>query len=165
MPISLKGDYNEDLEDIGAERDAMMNDAMDGMLPGMDKPVNAKVLNALAKAINAISKLMGIEVEVEQYDEATTLDDDVARFLLMMETAAEDYGKPFPVGVDAIRGDSEITAITAHLMDLARDPGFKSFLSEPSEGEAEIKVEVRRGEDGDEMEEEEEDFDFASRMR
>jgi hypothetical protein len=165
MPITMKGDYPEEIGQIGAERDALMNDAMDSIMPPLDKPINAKVLNALAKAINAVSKVMGIEVEIEQYDEATTLDDDVARFLMMMSTAAEDYGKPFPVALDAIRGDSEITAITAHLMDLARDPKFKAFLEEPMEGETEVEIKVSRDMDDDEeMEDEDEDFDFASRM-
>jgi len=164
MPIKMKGDYPEEIEGVGAERDAMMNDAMDGVMPMMDKPLNAKVLNALGKAINAVSKIMGIEVEVEQYDEATTLDDDVARFLMMMSTAAEDYGKPFPVTLDEIKGDTEITAITAHLINLARDPKFKQFLNEPldgEEGDTEVKIEVTR----DDAEEEEEEFDFGARLR
>ncbi len=161
MPIKMIGaEAPEEVAEIGAERDAMMNDSMDGMLPIMDKPLNPKVLNALGKAINAVSKMMGIEVEVEQYDEATTLDDDVARFLMMMSTASEDYGKPFPVKLEEIRGDTEITAVTAHLMDLARDTGFREFLAGPGEDEAEVSVEVT----AEEPDDDDTEFDFAGRM-
>ncbi len=162
MPIKMMGaDAPAEVREIGAERDAMMNDSMDGMLPFMDKPLNPKVLNALGKAINAVSKMMGIEVEVEQYDEATTLDDDVARFLMMMSTASEDFGKPFPVKLEEIRGDSEITAVTAHLMDLAGDPKFKEFLAGPGDDETEVTVKVM----DDEPDDDDTEFDFASRMR
>jgi hypothetical protein len=79
----------------------------------------------------------------------------------MFAQAAEDYGQPFPVALDMIKGDRELTAITAHLMKLAKDAKFAEFLDQPMD-EAEVRIEIRG--DGDDMEEEEE-FDFASRMR
>jgi hypothetical protein len=85
----------------------------------------------------------------------------MVRFLAMFEQAAEDYGQPLPVALDQIKGDRELTAITAHLMKLAQDSGFSDFLDSPMD-EAEVKIEIRG--DGEDMEEEEE-FDFASRMR
>jgi hypothetical protein len=107
--------------------------------------------------------MFGIEAELEEYTEPSVrLDDDVARFLMMMSTAAEDYGKPFPVQVSELKGDKELTLVTAHLMELAADEDFKRFLEgEDDDERAEVEIEIRR--DGDEMERE--SFDFGSRMR
>jgi len=101
-------------------------------------------------------------LEPESYTEpAARLDPDVVRFLAMYAAAAEDYGQPLPVALDMIRGDRELTAITAHLMKLAKDAKFAAFLDAPAdEADTEVRIEVRPGE-----EEVEENFDFASRMR
>jgi hypothetical protein len=92
------------------------------------------------------------------------MDADVARFLAMMATAASDYGKPFPVELEDIKGDSELTAITAALTQLAADKAFAEFLDAPVEEEV-IEEEAVIMPDGEVEEEEEEEFDFAKRMR
>ena len=154
IPRDLR-EASEDVDDaIGAE-------LMD-LIPAPDSPYNVKALDALAKALSSMGKVMGIDIEAESYSEPMArLDPDMVRFLAMFAQAAEDYGQPFPVALDMIKGDRELTAITAHLMKLAKDSKFAEFLDQPID-EAEVRIEIRG--DGDEMEEEEE-FDFASRMR
>ena len=78
-----------------------------------------------------------------------------------MSAAASDYGKPLPVDLEDIKGDSELTAITAALTQLASDKAFAEFLDAPVEEEV-IEEETVIEPDG---EEEEEEFDFAQRMR
>ena len=99
-PRNMPDDMPEELMAAADERDAMVDEQLDGIIPAADSPYNVKVLSAMADAVQAIASLMGIEVEIEQYNEATTrLDDDVARFLFMASKAAEDFGKPFPVSL------------------------------------------------------------------
>jgi hypothetical protein len=62
--------------------------------------------------------------------------------------------------LEDIKGDRELTAITAHLLKLAKDKGFKEFLDMPADGE--VSVEITAGPADMEVEEE---FDFSSRMR
>jgi hypothetical protein len=108
---------------------------------------------------------MGLDLTPEAYSEPVAqMDSDVARFLAMMAAAASDYGKPFPVELEDIKGDSELTAITAALTQLASDKGFAEFLDAPAEGE-EVTEEVEELPDGEVMEEEEEEYDFSKRMR
>ncbi len=108
--------------------------------------------------------MMGIPVEIEAYSEPTTrIDEDVARFLFMASKAAEDYGKPFPVKLEDIKGDNQLTTITAHLKMLASDDGFKEFLMGEDEGDdegGEVEIEIRQEKpsgDADDL--------FMSRMR
>ena len=163
MPLFMPdSDIPRDLVDAAADADDAIGSELLDMIPTPSSPYNVKVLDALARAIAAVGKVMGMELEAEKYSEPTTrLDDDVVRFLAMFDAAARDYGKPFPVRLEAIRGDAELTAITAHLMKLARDADFAKFLDSPAD-DADVRVEVRADVDG---EEEEEEFDFASRMR
>ena len=63
-----------------------------------------------------------------------------------------------------IKGDAELTAITAALLQLSKDKGFAEFLDAPAEPE-EIKEETIMEPDGEVEEEEEAGFDFSKRMR
>ena len=162
MPIDYPEDMPRDLIEAAEDTDDAIGAEIAELIPPPASPYNVKVLNALAKAIAAVGKVMGLDLEPESYTEpAARLDPDVVRFLAMYSAAAEDYGQPLPVALDMIRGDRELTAITAHLMKLARDSKFAAFLDAPAdEADTEVRIEVRPGE-----EEVEEDFDFASRMR
>lgn len=154
-----------DLAAIAEDQDALIGEEMAGIVPMPDRPYSAKVYTALTKAIAKAAQVMGLDLTPEAYTEAVPeMDADVARFLAMMAAAASDYGKPFPVELEDIKGDSELTAITAALTQLAGDKGFAEFLDAPVQGE-EVTEEVEELPDGDVIEEEEEDFDFAKRMR
>jgi hypothetical protein len=132
-----------------------------------DKPYSPKVVTALAQAIAAAAKVMGLDLKPAPYKEPVMeLEPEVVRFLAMMDAAAKDYGSPLPVSLDAIKGDRELTAITAALMQLAKDRDFKDFLNMPIEEEGmETEVEVKVKPGMGEGEEDEEEYDFASRMR
>ena len=138
----------------------MIAEEVGDLIPPPDSPYNVKTLNQLAKAVEAVALVMGIQVEAEEYNEPQArLDNDLARFLMMIAVAADDYGQPLPVDLEEIRGDSELTAIAAHLLRLAKDKEFEAFLDQPI---AEVDLEVRTSPEGVEVEEEV--FDFASRM-
>ena len=161
-PKNMPADMPDELMAAADERDAMVDEQIDSIIPTVDNPFNIKVLAAMSEAIGSIASLMGIEVEIEAYDEPTTrIDDDVARFLFMASKAAEDYGKPFPVKLEDIKGDNELTTITAHLKMLAGDSGFKEFLmgedDEGGETEVEIRVDAQPQGDAEDL--------FMSRMR
>jgi hypothetical protein len=52
---------------------------------------------------------MGLDLTPETYSgPVEAMDADVARFLAMMSAAASDYGKPLPVDLEDIKGDSEL---------------------------------------------------------
>jgi len=87
------------------------------------------------------------------------LDPQVQQFLLMIDRAAEDYGSPLPVDLEALKSDAELTTITAALLELAADEGFAEFLAgEPGEND---QVEIEISGPGPVVEE---DYDFAGRM-
>ena len=160
MPIRPKNmNAPAEIMEVADERDGLIDEQIDGIIPPAETPYNVKVLNALAEAIGSIAKMMGVEVEVESYGEpTTTLDPDVARFLFMIDQAASDYGQPLPVKLSDIKGDAELTTITAHLKKLLSDDGFKDFLMGEDEGDMKVEVEVERG-----PRDEQEDL-FMSRM-
>ncbi len=154
-----------DLAAIAEEQDALIGQEMAGLVPVPDRPYSAKVYTALTKAISKAAEVMGLDLTPERYTEdVAEMDADVARFLAMMATAAADYGRPFPVELEDIKGDAELTAITAALTQLAADKGFAEFLDAPVEEEV-IEEEAVIMPDGEIEEEEEEEFDFAKRMR
>jgi hypothetical protein len=154
-----------DLAAIAEEQDNLIGQEMAGLVPIPDRPYSAKVYTALTKAISEAAEVMGLDLTPERYtDDVEEMDADVARFLAMMATAASDYGKPFPVELEDIKGDSELTAITAALTQLAADKAFAEFLDAPVEEEV-IEEEAVIMPDGEVEEEEEEEFDFAKRMR
>lgn len=163
MPLySDRSGMPAEMADLAAAQDNLIADEAADLIPPPSSPFNAKVLTALSKALASVGKAMGLDLTPESYSEPEArLAPEVARFLMMMAAAAEDYGQPLPVALDAIKGDKELTAITAHLMRLAKDKDFSAFLDAPADEErAEVRIEVSP----DGMEEEE-DFDFSSRMR
>ena len=157
MPITVP----EELAAIGAERDALMADAAEAIIPPAESPYNVKALEALAAALKKIAGLLDVELEIEAYTEpSTTLDPQVQQFLLMIDAAAEDYGQPLPVDLESLKSDAELTTITAALMQLAEDKGFAEFLAGEEEAPVgAVEIEITGPAAGDE------DFDFASRMR
>ena len=167
MPIEygpstpMNNDIPEDLLMAANEADAMIGDELASLMPPFEKPINVKVLDALAKATASVAKVMGMDVVPEKYTEPTTeLDPDLVRFLAMIEAAATDYGVSLPVPLSEIRDEAGLTSLTAFLTELARDKDFKEFLDMPApeeEGEVEISVEAPMPGGGEE-------FDFASRM-
>lgn len=173
MPISVgpsvpMQDVPPELAMLAGQADAAVGDELAMLMQPAQSPYNVKVLNALAKAVADAAQVMGIEVMPEQYAEATTeLEPDLVRFLSMLYAAADDYGKPFPVELADVRRDADLTAITAHLLELAKDKDFEAFLDAPVDGEPEGEVDVDiniEAPDGEEVEEEA-DFDFGARMR
>jgi len=154
-----------DLAAIAEQQDALIGEEMADLVPRPERPYSAKVYSALTKAIAAAAKVMGLDLTPESYSgPVEAMDADVARFLSMMAAAADDYGKPFPVELSDIKGDAELTAITAALLQLSKDKGFAEFLDAPAEAE-EVTEETTIMPDGEVEEEEEEEFDFAKRMR
>jgi hypothetical protein len=154
-----------DLAAIAEQQDDLIGEEMADLVPRPERPYSAKVYSALTKAIAAAAKVMGLDLTPESYSgPVEAMDADVARFLAMMAAAADDYGKPFPVELSDIKGDSELTAITAALLQLSKDKGFAEFLDAPAEAE-EVTEETTIMPDGEVEEEEEEEFDFSKRMR
>lgn len=156
----------QDLRMAAEASDAEVESALAGLIPAPDKPYSPKVVTSLAQAIAAVAKVMGLDLKPEPYTgPVVELEPEVVRFLAMVDAAAKDYGSPLPVALDAVKGDKELTVITAHLMGLAKDSKFKDFLNMPMEEEegmeTEVEVKVKPG-----MEEEDKgEYDFASRMR
>jgi len=164
MPLyTPPSDMPEDLAAVDMDADAVIEDELAQLIPAPDSPYNSKVLTALAKAISSAAQVMGLDLEPITYSEPEVrLEPEVVRMLAMLASAADDYGQPFPVMLEDIKGDRELTAITAHLLKLAKDKGFKEFLDMPADGE--VSVEITAGPADMDMEVEEE-FDFSSRMR
>jgi len=162
MPLyTPPADIPADLAAVAMDSDAVIEDELAGLIPAPDSPYNARVLTALAKAISDAAKVMGLDLEPITYSEPEVrLEPEVVRMLAMLAAAADDYGQPFPVTLEQIKGDRELTAITAHLLKLAKDKGFADFLDMPSEGEVEVEIKA-----GPAEVEVAEDFDFAGRMR
>jgi hypothetical protein len=151
MPLKF-GKMMDVPEELKMETDAMdesVGEELASMTPPPERPFSPKVMTALASAISAVLGAMGIEAEVETYTEPVPqLDPDEVRFLAMLTAAAADYGKPLPVTPDKIRSDSDLTAITAALRELAKDSGFADFLGQPEgddmgEDGTEVEVEVK----------------------
>ena len=141
------------------ETDEMVGEELASLIPPFEKPVNIKVMDALAKAVADAAKVMGMDLVVEKYTEPVTeLDPDLVRFLAMLGAAAEDYGQPLPPP-DSLRTEQDLTNLTAAIIELTRDKGFSDFLDMEEEPGTEVEIEVKT--EG----EPEEEFDFASRMR
>jgi len=163
MPMKMKmpEGMDSDLMEAAEETDAVIGEELAGKVRPFEKPVAPKVMDAFVKAIAAAAKVMGMELQPEKYTEAVTeLDPDLVRFVSMLEAAAGDYGAPFPVAVMDLKDSAGLTALTAHLMTLAKDKGFSEFLDMPA-------PEMAGEEMGEEMDTEEggeEEFDFAARM-
>lgn len=135
MPLKFGAkmkDVPADLMNAAGKADEAVGAELSALVPAPEKPYSPKVVQALATAVAKLLSQVGIEgVEVEAYTAPVPqLDPDDVRFLAMLAQMAADYGQPLPVSLDSIRGDNELTAITAHLSGLASDPGFKAFLDE-----------------------------------
>ena len=107
--------------------------------------------------------MMGLDLGAGEYDGPTeAMDPEMVRFLAMIGAAADEYGKPLPVALEDIKGDRELTAITAAIKGLLSDPEFQAFLEqEIPDAEPDTELPDMGGEDEVEVEE----FDFAARMR
>lgn len=166
MPITIIASKKlpTELKSTAEEADTAMGEGIAALIPAPEKPYNPKVVTALAQATANVAKLLGLDVKAESYSgPVAELDPDLARFLAMLEKAAADYGQPFPTTLDSIKGDGDLTAITAHLIGLAKDRDFKAFLAEPAPGES---VGSEMGEEmGGSEEEEKKPFNFAARMK
>lgn len=158
-----------DLAAAAGAADDAVGETIAAVIPRPDRPYSPKVASALAAAIAGVMAAMGVEMTPKPYEgPVDEFGPDESRFLAMLEAAAADYGKPLPVKLADIKGDTELTAITAALQQLAKDKAFVVFLDEgaddggekPEGPEVEIEVKTGGGKDkpaGD-------DF-FAKRMR
>lgn len=158
-------DVPADLLAVAEEADDFVGDELARMVPPFDKPINPKVMDQLAKAVADVGRVLGMDVTPDKYTEPVSeLEPGVIRMLAMIEAAAKDYGKPLPISLDRLRTEADFTALTAGMMELAKDKGFEDFLDMPDAEEPDVAIAVEvDGPDGDmDMEE---DFDFASRMR
>jgi hypothetical protein len=159
----------QDLRDAADASDAEVEATLAGLIPPPEKPYNPKVVTALANAVSAVAKVMGVRLTPESYTgPVEELDPTLVRFLAMADAAAKDYGSPLPVALENVKGDRELIVLTVYLDRLAKDADFKAFLNMPipeEEGE-ETEVKVKPGNRMSEASEGgKEDFDFASRMR
>jgi hypothetical protein len=159
-----------DLAAAAGAADAAVGDVVAGLIPKPERPYSPRVATSLAAAIAAVMAAMGVEMTPQPYTgPVEEFGPDEARFLAMLEAAAVDYGKPLPVALADIKGDAELTAITAALQQLAKDQAFVAFLDEGAdEGEdenpegPEVEIEVKTG--GGKDKPAGDDF-FAKRMR
>jgi hypothetical protein len=139
MPMKTKmPPMPEELAMATAEADDVMGAELSMAMPKPARPYSPKVATSLAQAVAEIAGLMGAELVPEAYSGAVeALDEDLVRFLAMIEAAAADYGSPLPMTLSELKGDAELTALTAFLMELAKDEGFAAFLNEGAEEGAE----------------------------
>jgi len=154
-----------DLKDAASASDDMTGSAVADLIPRPQRPYSPKVMTALAKAISAVMAQMGVEMTPEPYSGVLEqFEPDEARFLAMIEAAAADYGSPLPIALKDIKGDAELTVITAALMELAKDPEFVAFLDVEPEGAEAPGVEMEMEAPEEKMPQ---DLDalFASRLR
>jgi|TARA_R100000482_G_scaffold50393_1_gene17895 hypothetical protein len=154
----------EELADSEAD---IVGESLAIVVPVPEKPYKAAVMTGLGRAITQVAKLLGLDLgEGEYTEDVDAMDPEMVRFLAVLSQAAEEYGAPLPVKLEDIRGDSELTAITAALMSLANDRDFRDFLAqvEPDEEAPTELPDMDMDMDG-EMDVEVEEFDFATRMR
>jgi hypothetical protein len=140
MPFASKmpKGMSEELSMATAEADDIMGSELSMAMPKPDRPYSGKVVTNLAKAVAKLVGLMGVELVPEPYAGAVeALGEDEVRFLSMLEAAAAEYGQPFPMPLASVKGDAELTALTAYLTQLAADPEFEKFLNEDGEDEME----------------------------
>lgn len=140
MPLSpgpsVPMDMPPDLAAAATASDDMIGAELGALIPPPEKPYNPRVMTSLAKAIAEVMSAMGVEMAPEPYTgPVAQFGEDEARFLTMIEAAAADYGQPLPVGIAELKGDAELTTLTAALSQLAQDPEFIAFLDEGAEPE------------------------------
>ena len=152
-----------ELKKAAMSADDSLEAALMTEIPAPRRPFSGKVMKNLLDAAAKASMVFGAPVKLEISDApAARLPGEVVRVLAMMEQAAEDYGEPFPVSLKSAVTDEALVAIAAHLLSLARDPGFKKFLQEePTIPEEEMAAEeLPVGEMQEEEMEEEDTFEF-----
>jgi len=152
-----------ELKKAAMSADDSLEAALMTEIPAPRRPFSGKVMKNLLDAAAKASMVFGAPVKLEISDApAARLPGEVVRVLAMMEQAAEDYGEPFPVSLKSAVTDEALVAIAAHLLSLARDPGFKKFLQEePAMPEEEMAAEELPVKEMQEEEMEDEDtFEF-----
>lgn len=148
-------------EELAASEDDIVGESLAVVVPVPDKPYKASVMSGLARAVTQVATLLGLDLGEGEYEEdVDVMDPEMIRFLAVLSQAAEEYGSPLPVKLEDIRGDQELTAITAALMSLARDRDFRDFLAQV-EPDEEMPTDLPDEEDVEVVE----DFDFSTRMR
>jgi hypothetical protein len=155
MPLeTTMGAMPADLEAAAMAADTAVGDTIASLIPRPERPYSPRVATSLAKAIAKVMAALGVEMTAEEYTgPVEEFSPDEARFLAMLEAAAADYGKPLPIKLADIKGDAELTAITAALSALADDADFMAFLDEGGGEEGamekpegpEIEIEVKPG--------------------
>jgi len=149
-------------EELAASEDDIVGESLAVVVPVPERPYKAAVMTGLARAITQVATLLGLDLgEGEYTEDVEAMDPEMIRFLAVLSQAADEYGAPLPVKLEDIRGDQELTAITAALMALARDRDFRDFLAQV-EPDEEAPTELP---DEDEEMEMVEEFDFSRRMR
>ena len=152
-------------EELAASEADIVGESLAVVVPVPEKPYKAAVMTGLGRAISQVAKLLGLDLgEGEYTEDVDAMDPEMVRFLAVLSQAAEEYGAPLPVALEDIRGDQELTAITAALMALAQDRDFRDFLAQV-EPDEEAPTELPDEEDEEDEEVEVEAFDFAGRMR
>jgi hypothetical protein len=142
MPLAMKK-MPEDLAMAAAEADDTLGSELSMAMPKPERPYGPKVATALMQAVSKIASTMGADVAPEAYSgPVAELGEDAARFLAMIEAAAGDYGQPFPIPLSGLKGDAELTTLTAFLTELAKDKEFEAFLSQGIEEEEEVEDEA-----------------------
>jgi hypothetical protein len=167
MPLDIgasRAPLPPEFEELAGQEDEIIGETLMVVVPPPDKPYSKKVLTGLAMAIAEVAGMMGLDLGAGEYDGPTeAMDPEMVRFLAMIGAAADEYGKPLPVALEDIKGDRELTAITAAIKGLLSDPEFQAFLEqEIPDAEPDTELPDMGGEDEDV---EVEEFDFAARMR
>lgn len=167
MPLDIgasRAPLPPEFEELAGQEDEIIGETLMVVVPPPDKPYSKKVLTGLAMAIAEVAGMMGLDLGAGEYDGPTeAMDPKMVRFLAMIGAAADEYGKPLPVALEDIKGDRELTAITAAIKGLLSDPEFQAFLEqEIPDAEPDTELPDMGGEDEDV---EVEEFDFAARMR
>lgn len=167
MPLDIgasRAPLPPEFEELAGQEDEIIGETLMVVVPPPDKPYSKRVLTGLAMAIAEVAGMMGLDLGAGEYDGPTeAMDPEMVRFLAMIGAAADEYGKPLPVALEDIKGDRELTAITAAIKGLLSDPEFQAFLEqEIPDAEPDTELPDMGGEDEDV---EVEEFDFAARMR
>jgi len=159
---ALPEDMPDDLVIVSAESDEAISEGLSDMVPTPERPYSGKTVDALAKAVADVARVMGLDVTPPKYEgKVEALDPDMVRFIAMIDAAAEDYGSPLSVSLPDLTTDAALTRLTVEMQDLAKDAGFAEFLDEPVDEEEVEEID----ESVEEPDGEDEDFDFAARMR
>jgi len=151
-------------EELAVDENDIVGETLAVVVPVPDRPYSPAVMTGLGRAIVQVAELLGLDLGEGEYTEAVeAMDPEMVRFLAVLSEAAKEYGSPLPVALEEIKGDQELTAITAALMSLARDRDFRDFLAQV-EPDEEAPTDLPDMDDGMEVEVVE-DFDFSERMR